>query len=462
MDGASTKPCQSQNNAAFTSIEQVERNVDCLASLLKPALNLESRVEVRSLKNPSSSDEMAGFIATAASVAEDLLLIYYSGHGLINSDGKLALSHSATELGMADFQALEYEKIRRACLASPARLKIVILDCCYSGAAVQGLLTNADDLRGQVIVNGSYVVASSPMTRPSHVLPGELTTAFTGRMIELIEKGPDARAKFSLNELMARLREVLRADGLPEPQVVDNNQVGDVLLFRHRGSNPGPVSLAGEAPPASEINDATHHYSRRHEPVPGSDSLEDSGLFSIFLDLNDEDNRAIAVRIRNADDIFFVAHTGYNAMVSQYQGALRRAVEGGGRLRVVISDPNGPLMKASELTQRLCPSVRQAGEIGDVLEACHRHQRHAVEQGHAPNQVQVRLYRGVPSANLLLVDGWLRMIPYLPLLDAADSPVFEFEFDTKRPTRLIQKYLRVLESLWKGSKIVDLEVYARE
>jgi hypothetical protein len=281
-------------------------------------------------------------------------------------------------------------------------------------------------------------------------------------MIELIEKGPDARAKFSLNELMARLREVLRADGLPEPQVVDNNQVGDVLLFRHQGSNPGPVSLAGEAPPASEISDATHHYSRRHEPVPGSDTLEDSGLFSIFLDLNDEDNRAIAVRIRNADDIFFVAHTGYNAMVSQYQGALRRAVEGGGRLRVVISDPNGPLMKASELTQRLCPSVRQAGEIGDVLEACHRHQRHAVEQGHAPNQVQVRLYRGVPSANLLLVDGWLRMIPYLPLLDAADSPVFEFEFDTKRPTRLIQKYLGVLESLWKGSKIVDLEVYARE
>lgn len=120
------RPSQTAN-AAFTSIEQVERNVDCLASLLKPALNLESRVEVRSLKNPSSSDEMAGFIATAASVAEDLLLIYYSGHGLINSDGKLALSHSATELGMADFQALEYEKVRRACLASPARLKIVIL-----------------------------------------------------------------------------------------------------------------------------------------------------------------------------------------------------------------------------------------------------------------------------------------------------------------------------------------------
>ena len=62
---------------------------------------------------------------------------------------------------------------------------------------------------------------------------------------------------------------------------------------------------------------------------------------TVFVDLTEEDNRAIAQRIRAANDIFFVAHTGYNALVSQYQPAIRHAVTNGCRLRVVITNPKG-------------------------------------------------------------------------------------------------------------------------
>lgn len=44
---------------------------------------------------------------------------------------------------------------------------------------------------------------------------------------------------------------------------------------------------------------------------------DDQLSVEVFVDINEEDNRAIATRIRSAQNIFFIAHTGYNAMVSQ-------------------------------------------------------------------------------------------------------------------------------------------------
>ncbi|MFG3687837.1 hypothetical protein [Micromonospora sp. NPDC047740] len=193
----------------------------------------------------------------------------------------------------------------------------------------------------------------------------------------------------------------------------------------------------------------------------GDTSLSSQGL-RIHLDLTEEDNRAVAQRIRTARSIFFAAHTGYNAMVSQYQPAVRDAITQGATLRVVVSDPHGPLMKEPELTRRLCPSIRQAGEIDDVLYACARHRLRATQEGFPVEHVQARTYPGPPSLNILLVDGWLRLIPYLPLVDAADSPVYEYEFDPDEPTPLIGKYLAAVEQLWEGSDHVDLDHLSKE
>ncbi|MCF0092094.1 hypothetical protein [Micromonospora sp. MH99] len=208
-----------------------------------------------------------------------------------------------------------------------------------------------------------------------------------------------------------------------------------------------------------EVNDSAVTSSAAE--TAADEGLTAQGL-RIHLDLTEEDNRSVAQRIRAARSIFFAAHTGYNAMVSQYQSAVRDAVIQGATLRVVVSDPEGPLMKERELTRRLCPSIRQSGEIDDVLYACARHRSRAVQHRFAAEQVQARTYPGPPSLNILLVDGWLRLIHYLPLVDAADSPVYEYEFDPDEPTPLIRKYLAAVEQLWAGSDDVDLDHLAKE
>lgn len=186
-------------------------------------------------------------------------------------------------------------------------------------------------------------------------------------------------------------------------------------------------------------------------------TADELGDLNVFVDLNEEDNRSIAQRIKTARTIFFAAHTGYNAMVSQYQGAIRHAISEGCSLRVVVSDPEGPLMKQEELTQRLCPSIRQEGEIRDVLAACARHRLHAGNTGHDQDNVQAATYTGVPSANMFMVDSWLRIIPYLPLIDAAESPVFEYIFDRDSPSPIVAKYLLSMERLWADSDAVNLD-----
>jgi hypothetical protein len=205
---------------------------------------------------------------------------------------------------------------------------------------------------------------------------------------------------------------------------------------------------AGAQPPASVVL-AAQHLSRNPEALAGAAAPDQP---EVFVDLTEEDNRVIAQRIRGASAIFFAAHTGYNAMVSQYQAPIRDAVANECTVRVVVSNPDGPLMASKELTRRLCPSIRQEGEIGDVLRACARHRRHAMQLGMPADNVQARVYNGVPSMNVMLVDGWLRVIPYLPLVDAADSPVFEYIFDADDPPPLIRKYLVAIERLWEDSE----------
>ena len=422
-------------------IPQVASNVARLEAMIGAGL-LGDRVVVRRLLNPQSSDEAAAFVVDAASEASGLFFCYYAGHGLRTSSGGLALTHSRSTASSGDYRALDYDKLRRACLQSPAARRIVFLDCCYSGTAIRGLLS-VGDLGGQLAITQSCVIASSPSTRPSHVVSGEVCTAFTGRFLDAVMTVLEAAETATVNEVLQVTVAQLRADGLPLPEVADRNDLGGATIFRSPrlgllGARCSGVGVAGAG-------------------QGGSPVVLPSGLLGIYRDFNDEDNRGIVTRIRRARSIFFVAHAGYNAMVSQYQAVMRNAVEGGCRLRVVVSDPNGPLMKSPELTTRLCPSIQQAEEIQWVLQACARHQRTATRSGYDAHNVQARVYLGVPSVNMLLVDRWFRMIPYLPLVDAGESPVYEFDFD--QSSWLASFYNRMLDNLWSNGKAVDLGVH---
>ena len=194
--------------------------------------------------------EIGDLLLQAASEAEDLLLFYYSGHGLLGArDHQLYLSLAGTRPDRVMFTALPYAAVRDACLGSRATSRVVILDSCFSGRAIgETLAVGADEVMAQVDVAGTYTLTSAPANRTALIMPGEEHTAFTERLIRLLHEGhPHAGAMLSLGDIYRQLNARLVAEGLPPPQQ-RGTQTADLLgLVRNRATanQPGDTLSRG-------------------------------------------------------------------------------------------------------------------------------------------------------------------------------------------------------------------------
>ncbi|MEU6348449.1 caspase family protein [Streptomyces sp. NPDC047072] len=66
--------------------------------------------------------------------SDDLVLLYFTGHGLKDEDGRLYLAMRNTRRGSLLFTSLPAEQVDQAMAGSESRRQVLILDCCYSGA----------------------------------------------------------------------------------------------------------------------------------------------------------------------------------------------------------------------------------------------------------------------------------------------------------------------------------------
>ena len=76
--------------------------------------------------------------------SNDLTLLYFTGHGLKDDDGRLYLAMANTRRDSLLFTSLPAEQIDYAMSGCVSRQQVLILDCCYSGAFPAGRLAKAD------------------------------------------------------------------------------------------------------------------------------------------------------------------------------------------------------------------------------------------------------------------------------------------------------------------------------
>jgi hypothetical protein len=138
-------------------------------------------------------DEIGSRLTALAGEAEDMLLVYYAGHGLIGPNGELflALPGTRSNLDLVAWTALPFSLVRSA-LADPgirARNRVLILDCCFSGIAIDVMSGVTSAVRGQLEMAGTCTLASSPANRPSIAPPGSPYTAYTGELLHLLRHG---------------------------------------------------------------------------------------------------------------------------------------------------------------------------------------------------------------------------------------------------------------------------------
>jgi hypothetical protein len=159
----------------------------------------------------------------------DTLLIYYSGHGLLDQSGELFLCTRDTRSDRLRSTAVKASDLRGMMDASAAGAMVVVLDCCHSGRFKGG------DIPAALSGRGRFVVTSSR--------PGELAndadvrnhaSLFTHHLAEGIMNGAvdhDDDGIVTLSELYDYVRTALANQGRQVPQKRFEGD-GDVALAR--------------------------------------------------------------------------------------------------------------------------------------------------------------------------------------------------------------------------------------
>ena len=149
---------------------------------------------------------------------DDLTLLYFTGHGVKDEDGRLYLAMTDTDRENLQFTGVSSEHIRAAMEVCRSQQKVLVLDCCYAGAFPLGLGVKGDPSvhaleqlggRGCVVLTSSDAMQLSfegnqvTETGPASLRSGP-SSLFTRFLIEGLETGKadlDGDGDITLDEL---------------------------------------------------------------------------------------------------------------------------------------------------------------------------------------------------------------------------------------------------------------------
>lgn len=181
-----------------------EKDVDGLSTVLASE---RGEFDVLSLKNQPSYQilrELQRKVKQADS--DDLLLLYYSGHGIRSPKGAmLHLTTLDTVIAELETSAIPINRVYDILGTGKAKKIVILLDCCYSGAAGQGFKGAVDDQLQQLNnARGTYLVTASTELQVAHESAAEGLSLFTKHLIAGLETGEadkDGDGWVSMNEL---------------------------------------------------------------------------------------------------------------------------------------------------------------------------------------------------------------------------------------------------------------------
>jgi hypothetical protein len=200
--------------------------------------------QVERLLNPTDS-EMRRAIQKLFKEAgkDDLVLLFFSGHGITNDDGHLYLTTRITAKDDFEATAVDANFIQGQSYNCYAKRQVLILDACYSGAYAQSFRTKSVgvDIKKQLGASGRVVLTSSSATQTSFEQSGLRLSLYTQYLVEGIETGAadtDNDGNIHVQELHAYAKAKVQAvKPKMTPEIILDKE-GFNILLAHAPKNP--------------------------------------------------------------------------------------------------------------------------------------------------------------------------------------------------------------------------------
>ncbi len=180
----------------LTPLPGATRDVEAMRRVLQHP-DMGGFDDVKTLSNPDRQvmqEEIEKLFS--GRTKEDLVLLFFSGHGVKDDNGKLHLATRITRKTpqgeLIQATAVPASFVQDIMSNSRSQRQIVILDCCFSGAFAEGWSAKDDgsvDVKKQLGGEGRAVLTSSTSTQYSFEQEGSELSTYTRYLVEGIATG---------------------------------------------------------------------------------------------------------------------------------------------------------------------------------------------------------------------------------------------------------------------------------
>jgi hypothetical protein len=169
---------------------------------------------------------------------EDLVLIYYSGHGKLDRAGRLHLATVDTEVGTLQSTSIPAERIRSLIDNSSCNKLVIILDCCYGGAVGKDFFKGDFDGQLQVLSSegrGIYILSASTATQMATEKESDKYGLLTKHIIHGIKEGEadlNEDGRVSIADLYKYVQEKVTQESAQKPMHWGIDVFGELFIAR--------------------------------------------------------------------------------------------------------------------------------------------------------------------------------------------------------------------------------------
>jgi hypothetical protein len=238
-----------QENSGIAKLRCPPQDVQGLAAVLADSERGQFQVMPPLINKTRQEIEVGLFNILKKATKNDVVLIYFSGHGIPTAVKRLLyLSAKDTQVDALQVTAIAVSKIKDLIEDSNCNRIILILDCCFSGAIIdktfllKGALSNqVNQTLAELTKNedsGLHIMTASTANQTAVEKEGELYSVFTKHLITGIATGDadkHTQGVIKFNELFAYVKEQVKTESTQTPQVFN---LGGDLIIAHSGKSP--------------------------------------------------------------------------------------------------------------------------------------------------------------------------------------------------------------------------------